>query len=226
MSKNIIITGALGSAISSAFLEQGNCMVHSSYINKLELEHLPDNLKNNPEFKTTAVDLLDENAVAKWFKSINSVDVLINVAGGFAMGKFSETTLANWQKMFHLNVDTCFLTSREALRRMDGSEYGRIINVGSFAATRGVAGMTSYTASKAAVIKLTEDLAEETLASKITVNSVLPTTMDTPANRAAMPDADTTQWVPVANVAHTVLFLAAIESWHITGACIPLRGHL
>jgi len=135
----------------------------------------------------------------------------------------AELTFADWSHMFNMNLNTCFLTSREALRSFD--QHGRIINVAAFAASKIMGGMGAYTASKNAVIHLTGVLAEESLAQKITVNAVLPTIMDTPANRAAMPDADVTTWVPLENVAHTILFLAEDQSWHITGACIPLRGH-
>ncbi len=223
--KKVVVTGgtgALGSAVSQAFLAAG-AKVHSSYIVDAEIENLTSGLRENNHFKTTKVNLTDETSVRDWFSEIDGPDILVNVAGGFSMSMLRETDYSAWQHMINMNLNTAFLTSREAVRLMTG--HGRIINVGAFAATRVVPGMCAYTTSKGGVIHLTEVLAEETLAEKITVNAVLPTIMDTPGNRAAMPDADFSTWVPLENVEDTVLFLADEKSWHITGACIPLRGH-
>lgn len=224
--KTIVVTGgtgALGRAVCKAFLDRG-AVVHSSYIVEEELKSLPDDLDHHDQFHTHKVDLTDEAAVSAWMSGLGKVNVLANIAGGFAMGGINDISLKDWQHMQNMNLTTCFLTSREALKVMDPG-HGRIINVASFAACQRTGGMAAYTTSKAAVISLTEAIAEETLTQNITVNAVLPTIMDTPGNRAGMPDADFATWVPVENVANTMVFLADENSWHITGACIPLRGH-
>lgn len=217
-------TGALGRVICEAFLARG-AAVYTSFIVERELETLPPSLREHPRFHMRRVDLTSDSEVSEWISSLSRLDVLVNVAGGFAMSPIAETTLANWEHQFNMNLKTAFLCSREALAHMNRQDEGRIINVGAFAATRRIPGMGPYTTSKAAVLHMTEVLAEETLAQKITVNAVLPTVMDTPGNRVSMPEADFGAWVPLSNVADTILYLAAPESWHITGALIPLRGH-
>lgn len=226
--KKIVVTGgtgAVGRAVCAAFLTAG-AHVYSSYVVEDELESLPEALKSSERFHTAKVDLTSETAVTAWFAEVGQPDVVANIAGGFAMGPFAETSLKTWQHMQSMNLTTCFLTCREALRTFDPKGHGRIINVSAFAAAGRTGGMAAYTTSKCGVIALTEALAEETLSQKITVNAVLPTIMDTPGNRAGMPDADFGTWVPTENVAATILYLAAEASWHITGATIPLRGHL
>ena len=215
-------TGALGRSVCAVFQEAGS-RVHTTYIMDDEARKMGEVL---PEVTCHKVDLTDEEAVRALVSGLPALDILINVVGGFAMAPITETSLADWQRMQRMNLDTVFLTCREAIRRMEGQGAGRIINVGAFAVTRKPAGMAAYTTSKAAVLHLTEVLAEETLAGGITVNAVLPTVMDTPGNRAAMPDADVSTWVPLGNVARAMVFLAEADAWPITGACIPLRGHL
>ncbi|CAM2065098.1 SDR family oxidoreductase [Sulfidibacter corallicola] len=217
-------TGAIGTAVSSAFLEAG-ADVYSSYIVAEELDRLPADLENSDRFHTDKVNLLDETEVQAWFEKVGTPYVVANIAGGFDMAAVKDTELSAWQKMIDINLSTCFLTSRQALRAMDAVGEGRIVNVASFAAVQRIGGMAAYTTAKRAVIALTEAMAEETLATKITVNAILPTIMDTPANRTGMPDADFSTWVPGENVAKTILFLADPSSWHITGASLPLRGH-
>jgi len=219
--KTVVVTGgagALGMAVCRAFLDQG-ARVHALDVGKGGSAALAD----EKGFSLHILNLSHEEEVSEWFSGMGSLDVLINVAGGFAMAPVAETSLADWSKMQEMNLTTAFLACREAVKLME--KGGRIVNVSSFAAEGRTGGMAAYTVSKGAVITLTEALAEETLASKITVNAVLPTIMDTPANRAAMKDADYSAWVPLQNVAETMLFLASDSAWHITGACIPLRGH-
>ncbi|MDJ0839185.1 MAG: SDR family NAD(P)-dependent oxidoreductase [Acidobacteriota bacterium] len=224
--KNVIVTGgtgALGRAVCEVFLK-GGARVHTSYIVAGELDNLPDVMRDNPDCTYTKVELTDESAVKQWFQAFGAPDILVNVAGGFAMSSIADTDYEGWKHMFTMNLDTCFIASREALRRMDKHKQGRIINVAAYAAARALPGMGPYTASKNAVMHLTQVMAEETLQDDITVNAVMPTIMDTPANRSAMPQENFSAWVPVENVAATVAFLAQDESWHITGACIPTRG--
>lgn len=218
-------TGALGSKVCETFLSLG-AHVSASYILDDELANLPEALAANERFEMRRLDLSHESEVEAWFISLPRIDVLVNVAGGFAMAPFTQTSLADWNHMFDMNLKTNYLCSREALKRMQAQDTGRIINVGAFAARDGVAGMSAYSTSKAAVMHLTQSLAEETLSTKITVNAVLPSIMDTPGNRLAMPDAPHDNWTPVANVADTIAYLAKDSSWHITGALIPVRGRV
>ncbi len=218
-------TGALGRAVCRAFLEAG-AAVRGSYILDQELAAFPPELAREKRLQLTKVDLLDETAVQAWFDGVGELDVLVNVAGGFAMAPFRDTSTRDWRSMFDINVNTAFTASREALRRFDPERGGRIVNVTAYAVSQAVGGMVAYTASKAALVQMTEALAAETLSAKITVNAVAPTIMDTPVNREAMPDADFSTWVPTEDAARTILFLADPRSWHITGAVIPMRGKL
>ena len=226
-SRSVVVTGgtgALGRAVCKAFLERG-ADVFSSNLLEREVKSLDGALRDHPKFHLQRVDLTSEEEVAAWFASLGRLDVLVNVAGGFAMGTVAETAYGDWRFQQEMNLNTVFLTSRAALACMNPETGGRIINIAAYAATKKIGGMAAYTVSKAGVIHFTEALAEETLETKITVNALLPTIMDTPANRSAMPDADWKKWVPLETVAATILFLAGEEAWPITGACIPLRGH-
>jgi len=226
--KTVVVTGgtgALGRAICSRFLAEG-AIVHTSYFDEAELDDLPGPMRNIEVCHHHRVDLRDEAEVINWFDQIDSLDILVNAAGGFAMSDVLDTSLEAWSGMLTMNLQTCFLCCREGLSRMSDKPYGRIVNVGAFAATKAPAGMGLYTVSKAGVAHLTEVLAEETLPLPITVNAVLPTIMDTPANREAMPDADRSAWVPVVNVAETIRYLCTVDAWHVTGALIPVRGKM
>lgn len=215
-------TGALGRAVCLAFLNQG-AQVFSSYILDSELENLPEQMQGE-SFVPQKVDLTQEEQVQSWLQGIGGFRVLVNVAGGFAMGEVKDTSLKDWHHQIRMNLDTCFLTSREAVRIMEQEAYGRIINIAAFAALVRSGGLTAYKVAKAGVIQLTESMAEETLSSNITVNAILPTIMDTPGNRKAMPEADFSTWAPLESVADCIAYLSQPTSWPITGALVPLRG--
>jgi len=224
--KKVVVTGgsgSLGRAVCSAFIRQG-ANVFSSYVVDRELRDLTQEMKMSEQCRLQKVELTDEDSVHTWFNLIGIPDILVNVAGGFAMGSVEDTDYDAWKHMFRVNLDTTFLTCREALRRMDPTHHGRIINVAAYVATKTLGGMAAYTTAKAGVINLTQSLAEETLSSNITVNAVLPTIMDTRANRSAMPDENHNNWVPVELAASTIMYLASEHAWHITGACVPMRG--
>ena len=128
--------------------------------------------------------------------------------------------------MFALNLSTALHASRAALPHLKASDAGRIVNVGSAAALKAGAGMGAYGASKAAVHALTQSLAEELKTTAVNVNAVLPSIIDTPANRADMRDADPAQWVAPADLAAVILFLASPESRAMTGALVPVTGRV
>lgn len=155
------------------------------------------------------------------------IDVLCNVAGGFRMGSpVHETTDETFQLLFDLNVRSMVNMVRAAVPAMLNRGSGAIVNVGAFAAQKGVAGMGAYCASKAVVIRLTEAMADELRDRNIRVNCVLPTTLDTPANRTDMPGADPSKWVAPDDLAQTIMFLASPAARAIHGASLAVRGRV
>ena len=151
--------------------------------------------------------------------------MLINIAGGFAFETIADGDLKTWQRMYALNVMTALNASRAAIPHLTASGAGRIINVGAMGALLAGAGMGAYAASKAGVHRLTEALAAEHKG-KITVNAVLPSIIDTPANRASMPKADFTKWVTPKELADVILFLASDAASAVTGALLPVSGRV
>jgi NAD(P)-dependent dehydrogenase (short-subunit alcohol dehydrogenase family) len=148
----------------------------------------------------------------------------LNIAGGFVWQIANDGSLDVWDKMYAMNLKTALNASLAALPHLIESGAGRIVNVGAEAAIKSAAGMGPYAASKAAVHRLTESMADELKLKGVNVNAVLPSTIDTPANRASMPKADFSRWVPPADIAEAMLFLASEESRAITGALIPVSG--
>jgi NAD(P)-dependent dehydrogenase (short-subunit alcohol dehydrogenase family) len=134
--------------------------------------------------------------------------------------------MEGWHKLFLMNVQTAANASRAAIPHLRRSAAGRIVNVGANAALKASAGMGPYAASKAGVHSLTESLAEELKADGVTVNAVMPSIIDTPANRADMPKADFAAWVAPADLAAVMLFLASEEARAVTGALIPVTGRV
>jgi NAD(P)-dependent dehydrogenase (short-subunit alcohol dehydrogenase family) len=175
------------------------------------------------------VDLTDEAAAAKVVADVvaafGSVDVLVNVAGGFVWQMLADGGSATWQRMFAMNAVTCVNMTKAALPELEKASGARIVNIGAGGAVVAAAGMGGYGASKAAVHKLTESLAAELSGQDITVNAILPSIIDTPVNRADMPDADFSQWVQPAAIADVITFLASPAARAISGALIPVtRG--
>jgi NAD(P)-dependent dehydrogenase (short-subunit alcohol dehydrogenase family) len=175
------------------------------------------------------VDLSDAAAAKKALDAVaahfGSVDALVNIAGGFAFETVAEGDPKTWQRMYALNVLTALNASRSALPHLAASAAGRIINIGAMGALQAGAGMGAYAASKAGVHRLTEALAAE-WKGKITVNAVLPSIIDTPANRASMPSADFAKWVTPQELAEVILFLASDAASAVTGALIPVSGRV
>jgi NAD(P)-dependent dehydrogenase (short-subunit alcohol dehydrogenase family) len=168
-------------------------------------------------------------AMAKAVSSLGRLDGLVNIAGGFTwqgLGGNAADTLATWDRMYQVNLRTAVSASTAALPHLLNARGGRIVNVGAAAATSAAAGMGPYTAAKAGVARLTEAMSEEYKDKGINVNAVLPSIIDTPANRKDMPDADHTRWVSPQDLAQVVLFLLSAESAAITGALIPVKGRV
>lgn len=227
--QTVVITGAagqLGRAVAQAFAAGG--------ANLVLLDRQPEALLAlyGEEIGTrlqVACDLLDQNrvneAMAQSEARFGRIDVLCNIAGGFSMGQpVHETGDAVWDLMEDLNVRTLRHMVRAVVPRMLSARGGKIVNVGAFAAQKGAAHMGAYVAAKAAVIRLTETMALELREKNINVNCVLPTIIDTPDNRAAMPDADPVRWVAPQDLAQVILFLASPAARAIHGAAVPVCG--
>ncbi len=175
------------------------------------------------------VDLSDAGEAKKAIDAVAShfgkCDALINIAGGFAFEAIAEGDPRTWQRMYALNVLTALNASRAALPYLATSLSGRIVNIGAIGALQAGAGMGPYAASKAGVHRLTEALAAE-WKGKITVNAVLPSIIDTAANRASMPKADFAKWVTPHELAEVILFLASDAASAVTGALLPVNGRV
>jgi NAD(P)-dependent dehydrogenase (short-subunit alcohol dehydrogenase family) len=154
---------------------------------------------------------------------LRGLDALINIAGSFRWQTIADGDSETWDLLYAINLKTAVNASRAALAHMRNGG-GRIINVGANAASKSGAGMGPYAASKAGVHRLTESLAEEVKDLGITVNAVLPSILDTPANRAAIPQADFSKWVTPQALANVILFLASDEASAVTGALLPVTG--
>lgn len=173
-----------------------------------------------------AVDVLDPVATKGFVDRIAArlgrLDVLVTAVGGFAGGTLLETDHTTWRRMLDLNLTSVFVAARAAVPHLARAGAGRVVTVASRAVVPPAAGFVAYTVAKAGVIALTQALAAELRGHGVTVNAVAPSTMDTPANRAAMPDADRSGWVPVEAVADAVAYLAHPASGHLTGALLTI----
>jgi len=177
------------------------------------------------------VDVADPAAAARALDEVvaklGRLDALVNVAGTFRREKLSEGSVETWDMLYRANLRSAVGASHAALAHLLRSGNGRIVNVGAgAAAARASVGMGAYTASKAGVAKLTEALADELKDSGVTVNAVLPSTIDTPANRADMPTADFSRWVAPRDIASVIVFLLSDEARAVTGALIPVSGRV
>ncbi len=176
------------------------------------------------------IDLTQENAaravMERVVKDAGRLDGLVNIAGGFRWEELAGGTLDSWDSMYRINLRTAVVSTQAALPFLLQSGGGRIVNVGAMGAVKAAAGMGAYAASKAGVAKLTEALAEELKDRGITVNAILPSTLDTPKNRADMPRADFTRWVAPAEAAEVIAFLVSDAARAVTGALIPVAGRV
>lgn len=229
--KVVLITGAagnLGRAVAAAFATQG---AHLALVdlNEEGLAEAQKALPGDCKVITVPTNLLKVDSVTACVATVQSklggIDVLANIAGGFTMGPLlHDTEDKDWDFMMNLNARSVFNMARAVVPGMLSAGGGRIINVSARAAREGKARMGPYCAAKAAVITLTETLAAEHKHAGITANCILPGTIDTPQNRADMPDADHSKWVPTAALADVVVFLASQASRCVTGAAIPVYG--
>ena len=223
--RHIVVTGgsgALGGAVLEVLLERGaHCHVPCvepevpAYFKLASHERVT---------ATAAVDLASEESTGSYFRGLPALWGSVHLAGGFAMSKLTDTTLAQLQGMLDINLVTSFLCCREAVRSMRRAGGGRIVNVAARPVVRPQAGIAAYAASKAAVAALTQSLGEELLAENILVNAILPSIIDTPANRRGMPDADHSTWPKPAEIAQTIAFLVGPANVLTSGALVPVYG--
>ncbi|MDA9539148.1 NAD(P)-dependent dehydrogenase (short-subunit alcohol dehydrogenase family) [Bradyrhizobium diazoefficiens] len=223
--KVLIVTGALG-ALGKVVAE----IAQSRGARIAGIDYAPSQVPATPErIEIGGVDLSDaaqaKTAVDAAAKHFGRLDALINIAGGFAFETVGDGDTKTWQRMYALNVLTALNASRAALPHLAASSAGRIINIGAMGALQAGNGMGPYAASKAGVHRLTEALASE-WKGKVTVNAVLPSIIDTRANRADMPKADFTKWVTPQELAEVILFLASDAASGVTGALIPVGGRV
>lgn len=222
--QTVVVTGAsgnLGGTVARAFAARdANVVLVARHVDAMAGVRLERQL-------AVAADLVQqadaERVAAETMTRFGRIDVLCNIAGGFRMGApVHETTDEIWNLLLDLNVVTMLNMVRAIVPRMLAQGGGRIVNVAANAALRGTAGMGAYCATKSAVIRLTESMAAELRERNVNVNCVLPTTLDTPENRAAMPKADPSRWVPLDDLAQTIVFLASPGARAIHGAALPV----
>ena len=223
--KIVVVTGAsgaLGKVVAASAQRKGARVAG--------IDHARSQAGTDPNrLELGSVDLTDasqaKQAIDAAAAHFGGIDALINIAGGFVFETVAEGDSAAWQRMHALNVLTALNASRSAIPHLAASRAGRIVNIGAMGALQAGAGMGAYAASKAGVHRLTEALAAE-WKGKITVNAVLPSTIDTAANRASMPNADFAKWVRPEELADIILFLASDAASAITGALLPVNGRV
>jgi NAD(P)-dependent dehydrogenase (short-subunit alcohol dehydrogenase family) len=225
----VVITGAagvLGAAVARAFLAAGASLV---LIDRAAASQDPLKGGADPHVFLEGIDLTDlavaRRAMDSAASKMGGIDVLVNIAGGFRWETIADGSLETWDLLYSINLKTALCACKAALGFLP-VDHGRIVNVGAAAAAKAGAGMGAYTASKAGVAKLTEALAEELKDKGINVNAVLPTIIDTPANRADMPKADFTRWVGPEALADVIVFLSSHAARAITGASIVVSGRV
>jgi len=225
--KVVLITGAkggLGSFVTRRFLATGATVVGAS--RSISQADFPE-----ANFVALPIDFTKAGAVRAALESIVSrfgrLDVLVHVVGGFAGGQtVAETDDATWERMRDLNLTSAFYVLRAAIPHLRKSGKGRIITIGSLTAVEPHAGLGAYMTFKAALTTLVRTVALENKDAGLTANVILPGTMDTPANRKAMPRADFSKWVQPGDVADVVLWLTDDRAAHITGSAIPVDGSI
>jgi NAD(P)-dependent dehydrogenase (short-subunit alcohol dehydrogenase family) len=215
--------GALGAAVAATLADFG------ARVARLDHAPVPPGSPSG-SLSYGGIDLADDAAAASTIGQIvqatGRLDGLVNIAGGFRFEKLEQGTLETWDSLYRMNLRTAIACCKAALPHLLKSGRGRIINIGALGAVKASAGMGGYAASKAGVAKLTEALADELKDRGITVNALLPSTLDTPRNRLDMPTADFSRWVAPAAIGEVIAFLMSDSAAAITGALIPVAGRV
>lgn len=226
--RQVLITGGaggLGLGVTTEALAQG-ANITIPYIDSSEVQRLKGVLASADiaRIRFVNADLTNEQSVVQLLESLERVDALIHLVGGFSMGKTHEYSYIDWKRDFDLNLNTTFLVCKHSLQKMLTQNYGRIVTVGSRGAVEPVGQLAAYCASKAGVVALTRAIADETKGVNITANVVLPSVIDTPGNRAAMGSENADLWVKPASLAKVICFLASEAAKDIRGAAVPVYG--
>jgi NAD(P)-dependent dehydrogenase (short-subunit alcohol dehydrogenase family) len=224
-------TGALGRAVVENFLVAG-AKVAVPYVVDAEVPILQKQLGDR--FPASSIflkktDVGDEAQTAKFVNEVVSrwskIDILVNLVGGFWGGSsIAETTPAQWQAMFDLNLKPTFLCCRAVVPIMKRNQWGRIVSVASRSGLQGAGDYAAYAVSKGAIATFTASLAQEVLKEGVLVNAIAPSTIDTEANRAAMPKAKHENWVKPADIAKTIAYLCSDDCRVTSGAVVPVYG--
>ncbi|HWV45035.1 MAG TPA: SDR family oxidoreductase [Nitrospira sp.] len=209
--------GALGGTVTPAFAQSGARVI------TVERNPPPDQVAAGNAMQA---DVTNETALRRLVHDViqtaGRLDVLVNLVGGFAMGRVVDTDVSLWQRMLTMNVTSAFLLSKAVLPHMLERGTGRILHVAAWAAVEPFPGAAAYLVAKSSLLALIRVSALELKGSGVTVNGVLPTTIDTPANRASMPHTDPSMWTKPESIADTLLFLASEEAGQINGAMLPI----
>ncbi|MBI4428543.1 MAG: SDR family oxidoreductase [Ignavibacteriales bacterium] len=219
-------TGALGSVIARKFVAE-RMKVAVSYILENELKHVPDEQKK--QLFIFRANVNEEHEVVQLFNAVlaefGRVDIVVNTVGGFLPTKpISEVSVEEWDRMMNLNLKSTFLCTREALRRMKGATYGRVVNTSAMVGLSPSPGRAAYAISKAAVSLLTEIVAQEVKGTGITVNAVAPSIIRTKANLESMPGEDSSKWVKPEEIAGLICYLCSESAGAITGTTMKAYG--
>lgn len=230
--RNVLITGGtgiLGSTVTQAYLAQGDT-VAVTYLFDDEVERFKEahpDLSENVTFLFANVteEAEVQKTVDAFLSTFGSLDVLVNIVGGFVGGiPTADLEESRWDFMMNLNLKSVFLCCKAVIPHMTEQGYGKIVNVSARAGLKGEAGLSAYCVSKGGVRTLTESLAAEVMDSGVNVNAIMPSIMDTPMNREAMPDEEHDRWVAPAEVAKVIRFLTSDDAAVINGAAIPVYG--
>lgn len=223
----VAVTGAFGTLGGAVAQAAAACGAKVALIDRAPVPadlhaHLPGALLLG-SVELTSPDGATE-ALNRVVAHYGGLDAVVNAAGAFRWEPLEEGSIDTWDLLYNINARTAVAVSKAALPHLLARGGGRIVNVGAAAAAKAGAGMGAYAASKAAVARLTESLADELKDRRITVNAVLPSIIDTPQNRHDMPDADFARWVAPAAIADVILFLISDAAAAVTGALIPVTG--
>jgi NAD(P)-dependent dehydrogenase (short-subunit alcohol dehydrogenase family) len=219
-------TGALGSTVTKAFIASNAMATISTYIIDEEMENVKSEIKAAELIKS---DITKEDEVKKLVSNViekhGHIHILINVVGGYLGGKsVAELDEKEWDTMMNMNLKSAFLISKHIIPIMVSTRYGKIVHISSRTGLRSDGYDSAYAASKSGLIRLVESISEEVKESNININCILPSVIDTQANRKAMPDADFNKWLKTEDLANVILFLCSEEAKAINGAAIPTYG--
>ncbi len=222
-------TGNLGGPVARAFAAAGARVVVVDRNAQKQRDRFPEWVDAADHWLAAPVNVMDEAegtaCVTATVTRFGRLDVLVNTIGGYRAGDpVHELDLATWDLMLNLNARSTLVMCKAALRPMLAQGSGKIVNVAARAALAGSANHAAYAAAKAATVRLTESMAAEVRARGINVNCILPSTIDSPENRAAMPKADPAKWVAPESMAEVILFLASPAARDIHGAALPVYG--